>query len=654
MHLFERFSAASGEEIGPREQARLKVGAFFDLLAEIHGPDRLVLKAGKLDALRLMRSGSLEDQLLALLRLVYEDPTLSGPPKPEEIEAVLEEIEDELAEIVARRTVEQKLEEKLASRMQQRHEEYMRELRMQILQEDSGPENAQTLKKLAELEIMEKTSLSHRAMEILRPRSLDEVVGQDKAIKALLAKLATPYPQHVLLYGPPGVGKTTVARLVLEEAKRRPYTPFSDKAPFVEVDGSTLRWDPREVTNPLLGSVHDPIYQGARRDLVEIGVPEPKPGLVTEAHGGVLFIDEVGELDPLLQNKLLKVLEDKRIFFESSYFDPDNPQVPKYIRKLFEEGAPADFVLIGATTRDPEYISPALRSRCVEVFFDPLTPEQIRQILHGAIERLGAKVSEEAVALISDYTIEGRKATAVLADAYSAALSRVMEETSKQHGSRGRKRSRGKAALVPKDLNIGAEHVLEVIQSSRLVPHSSVKASSTPEIGKAFALGVCGFLGSVIEIEAVAFPAREATKGNIRFNETAGSMAKDSVFNAATVVRSLTGKSLSDYDLHVNVVGGGAVDGPSAGAAILVAIISALEEVPVRQDTAVTGEVSLRGQVKPVGGLYEKVYAAKQVGMREVLMPLENARDLAGEVQGITVTPVGTIQEVLKKMLVRP
>lgn len=81
--------------------------------------------------------------------------------------------------------------------------------------------------------------------------------------------------------------------------------------------GTTLRWDPREVTNPLLGSMHDPIYQGAKKGLSESGVPESKLGLVTEAHGGVLFIDEIDEMDPMLQNKLLKVLEDKRVYFGS-------------------------------------------------------------------------------------------------------------------------------------------------------------------------------------------------------------------------------------------------------------------------------------------------------------------------------------------------
>jgi ATP-dependent Lon protease len=109
--------------------------------------------------------------------------------------------------------------------------------------------------------------LNKNIQELLRPESFDEIVGQKRAIQSILSKIASPYPQHIILYGPPGVGKTTAARIALEEAKKLKYTPFDKNAKFVEVDGTTLRWDPREITNPLLGSVHDPIYQGSKKGL---------------------------------------------------------------------------------------------------------------------------------------------------------------------------------------------------------------------------------------------------------------------------------------------------------------------------------------------------------------------------------------------------
>ncbi len=110
---------------------------------------------------------------------------------------------------------------------------------------------------------------------------------------------------------------------------------------------------------------------------------------MTRAHGGVLFIDEIGEMDPSLQTRLLKVLEDKRVTFESSYYDESAPNVPAYIKKLFREGAPADFMLIGATTREPEEIDAAIRSRCAGVYFEPLTQPQIVSIVDGRDQAAG-------------------------------------------------------------------------------------------------------------------------------------------------------------------------------------------------------------------------------------------------------------------------
>ncbi|HEV2740831.1 MAG TPA: Lon family ATP-dependent protease [Candidatus Elarobacter sp.] len=614
------------------EKIRREVAALYDVLADALGTEKVVMRAGKLGTLKEMRSPAVPDRLLALQRIVFEDPSLETRPAKAQYKKIIADVEDRLADLLAQRTVGDQIEAKINAKMVQRHHEYVRELKLEALREEGGPETPATQKRLAELEALDARGLARAALDVLRPKSLDQVVGQEPAIKALIAKLASPYPQHVILYGPPGVGKTTVARLALELAKARPHAPFASDAPFVEAAGTTLRWDHRETTNPLLGSVHDPIYQGARRDFADSAVPEPKLGLVTRAHGGVLFIDEIGEMDPAMQTRLLKVLEDKRVTFESSYYDEHDPNVPAYVKKLFRDGAPADFVLIGATTRDPEAIDAAIRSRCAAVYFEPLTQAQVARIVTEAAQRLGAKIARRVADLIASYTIEGRKAVQILADAYGHALERA--------GS-------ARSATVRED------DVLEVVQAGRIVQHTPARARRAREIGKAHGLGVIAYVGSIVEIEAAAFAAREPHKGAVRFNDTAGSMARDAVFNAASVIRAVAGIDPADHDLHVNVVGGGNIDGPSAGLAFFLALYSALKQEPLPQDVAVTGEVSLAGNVRGVGGIVEKLYAARQAGMRAILVPRENVRELDATPEGIELIPVGTVVEALAALGVR-
>jgi len=132
-------------------------------------------------------------------------------------------------------------------------------------------------------------------------------------------------------------------------------------------------------------------------------------------------------------------------------------------------------------------------------------------------------------------------------------------------------------------------------------------------------------------------------------------MAKDSVFNASSVIRTVAGVDPLDYDVHVNVVGGGNIDGPSAGLAIFLALYSAILKVPLPQDVAVTGELSIAGHIRPVGGIVEKLYAARQAGMRRVLVPRENARDVDRAIADIEVVLVSKIDDAFEALgIVRP
>jgi ATP-dependent Lon protease len=630
------YAARFRRKFGAEDELSRYVTALYDMLVAVLGQDKLVLRAGKVNALKLMRSQNLPDRLCGLQRLVFEDPTLERATTRAQQRKVISEIEEAMADVIAQRHAEDSIERRVNEKMAERHQEYVKDLKLEALRETGGPETPASQAKLEELQALSERGLAASALQQLRPQALRDVVGQDAAIRALLAKISSPYPQHAILYGPPGVGKTTVARLVLEVAKLRPYTPFAKDAPFVEASGTTLRWDPRETINPLLGSVHDPIYQGSRREFAEAGVPEPKLGLVTRAHGGVLFIDEIGEMDPQLQMRLLKVLEDKRVVFESSYYDESAPNVPEYVKRLFREGAPADFILIGATTREPDEIDPAIRSRCAEIYFSPLTQHQIVSIVAAAIRRLGAKAARGVAQLIASFTIEGRKAVQIVADAYGQALFRLYP--SKQR------------VETPRNPSITEEDVRAVARASRLVRQTLVKGRATREIGKAFGLGVLHHLGSIIEIEAVAFAASQPGKGTIRFNDTAGSMAKDSVFNATSVLRAVTGFDVADFDLHINVVGGGNIDGPSAGLAFFLALYSAVTKTPIPQDVAMTGELTIQGKIRGVGGIPEKIYAARQAGMRRVLVPKENLRETDAALGGLEIVPATSVAQVLRDL----
>jgi ATP-dependent Lon protease len=500
-------------------------------------------------------------------------------------------------------------------------------------------------KEMDQLRKMRAISLTEPLSEKVRPKNFDDIVGQQDGIKALKAALCGPNPQHVIIYGPPGVGKTAAARLVLEEAKRNQKSPFKPSSVFIELDATTARFDERGIADPLIGSVHDPIYQGAGA-MGQAGIPQPKQGAVTNAHGGVLFIDEIGELHPIQMNKLLKVLEDRKVFLESAYYHEENTQIPNHIHDIFKNGLPADFRLIGATTRTPSEIPPAIRSRCMEVFFRELNQEEISAIAKKAAAKVKLDVNESGLQILSTYARNGREAVNIIQTA-------------------------GGIAITEDRAFIRDEDIEWVAHSSQLTPHIEKKINDISSIGLVNGLAVYGpNSGALLEIEVTVIPAKD--KGSINITgiveeESIGnsgksirrkSMAKGSIENVITVLRSM-GVPADEFDIHVNFPGGVPIDGPSAGIAMATGIYSAIYKIPVDHHVAMTGEIGIHGHVKPIGGVYPKVMAAKKAGATTVIVPTENMQSILKEVKGIKIVPVSHLDEVFEialkqKMMVEP
>ncbi|EGT0014352.1 ATP-dependent protease LonB [Clostridium perfringens] len=493
-------------------------------------------------------------------------------------------------------------------------------------------ENEKEMEKLNKLRMIK---LTEPLTEKSRPSNLEEIIGQEKGIKALKAALCGPNPQHVIIYGPPGVGKTAAARIILEEAKKMAASPFNKDSKFVEIDATTLRFDERGIADPLIGSVHDPIYQGAG-SLGIAGVPQPKPGAVTKAHGGILFIDEIGELHPIELNKLLKVLEDRKVFLDSAYYSSEDPNTPRYIKEIFDNGLPADFRLIGATTRSPEEIVSAIRSRCVEIFFRGLTVEEIRKIALNATNKVGYRISDEGLDIVSKYCTNGREVINLVQLCSGLAINENRDY-------------------------IKESDIYWVIENGQYNPRMERMINDKPEIGYVNGLAVYGANnGALMEIEATA-KLSSNNIGSIKITgivddeELGGgekkikrkSTAYCSVQNVLTVLDNIFNLNSKAYDIHVNFPGGIPVDGPSAGISIATAIYSAIKGVPVNNRVAMTGEISIKGKVKPIGGVNAKILAAKRAGVELVIVPKENLSSITRDIDGIKIVGVKGIEEVL-------
>jgi len=429
-----------------------------------------------------------------------------------------------------------------------------------------------------------------------------------------------------------------------------------DKPPFVDATGSHA--------GALLGDVrHDPFQSGGLETPAHERV---EAGAIHRAHKGVLFIDEINILKLESQQSLLTALQEKAF----SIVGQSERSSGAMVRT---EPVPCDFVLVAAGNLDAvEGMHPALRSR-IRGYGYEIYMKNTMEDTQDNREKLIRFVAQE-VAKDKKIPHFDRSAITVL-----------MHEAQRRAGTRGhltlRLRELGGLVRVAGDIArergsplVSSEHVLaakriartleqqvadQLVEKKKEYKNYLIEGS---EVGRVNGLGVLGgesgvseHAGVVLPIVAEMTPARSHSGGEIIATGKLGEIAKEAVQNVSAIIKKYTGEDISNHDVHIQFIGTyEGVEGDSASISVATAVISAMEEVEVSQRVAMTGSLSVRGQVLPVGAVTAKCEAAAEAGMTKVLIPLANARDVLIDDKykdRIEIVFVDDIVEVLRNAL---
>jgi len=435
---------------------------------------------------------------------------------------------------------------------------------------------------------------------------------------------------------------------------------LNELPPFVDATAT--------LSGSLLGDVrHDPFQSGGMETPAHDRV---EPGAIHRAHKGVLYIDEINLLRLEEQQALLTAMQD-RAFPISGRSERSSGALTK------TEPVPCDFILIAAGNLDAiQGMHPALRSRIrgygYEVYVNSEMPDTSRN-------------RRRLIRFIAQEVLRDQDTVREIPHFDKSAVAIILREAQRRAGRRGklslRLRELGGLVRIAGDLAVeagapltSAEHVLgarniakplEQQVADRMIERRqdyAMLVNSGQRVGRVNGLAVLGansglsdFSGIMLPVEALVTPS-QGGGGKIHATGGLSDLAKESVTNVSAVIKKLTGKDISDYDIHIQFVDTHGVDGDSASITIATAIISALENIPIRQDLAMTGSLSVRGEVLPIGGVTAKIEAAARSGVKTIVVPRANMQDVLLDDRFedmVEVVAVDTLDEVMKYALIK-
>ncbi len=422
-------------------------------------------------------------------------------------------------------------------------------------------------------------------------------------------------------------------------------------APFMDATGAHA--------GALLGDVrHDPYQSGG------LGTPaheRVEAGMIHKANRGVLYIDEIGTMSMKTQQELLSAMQEKQYAITGQSENSSGAMVRS-------QAVPCDFVLVASgNIQVLEGMHIAMRSRIRGYGYEVFMKDYMDDTTENR---------EKLVQFVAQEVKNDGRIPHFAPDALDEIIMEAKRRSGKQNALTlrlrdlgGLVRSAGDVAIENSSDLVTAEHVLEAKKFARTLEQQMADRSIiqrkeysmvNPEggrVGLVNGLAVIGDRSGIVSpIAAEAAPSQSKNGGQIIATGKLGEIASESVQNVSALIKKYTNKNLADYDIHVQFIQTyDGVEGDSASVSIATAVISAVEDIPIDQTVALTGSLNVRGDVMPIGGATAKIEAAAESGMKKVIIPKSNLKDVMIEKKYedmIEIIPTETLSDVLENILI--